>query len=1156
MRKNRYTIPIRLKKVMQYTTLIAIMLTLFATAGIAKNAHAQDVLENRLTISVQQAPLREAINKIGAQCNCQFMYAKDLLPLKTKVTINAQNRTLRSVLDELLKPFNVSYKSSEAYIFIKEKPRMGGIDKPVQQPVTGQITDAQTGEALPGVTVSIKGTTTGVTADSAGFYRLEVADGEAVLLFLAIGYEPQELRVGTQTVVNARLSPSAQSLNQVVVVGYGAQGRKSITGAVAVVTGKQVREVPVAGIDQALQGRVAGVQVTQTSGQPGGGVAVRIRGTSSITAGNEPLYVIDGVPFYNWNTSFNQGPAGIQGTGQVSNTLSAINPNDIESITVLKDASAAAIYGSRAANGVVLITTRRGKAGKARIEFDAYAGTQQLAKKMELLNAAEFRQFNADAVAGGNADLNPPAANLLMPDYGADTDWQGQVFQDAPIQNYQLSITGGNEQTQYAIAGGFFDQQGIVKVSGYRRYSGRINLDQKVDNRFKIGASVVINNADNTINRAFGNVSQGGVIYGALMQLPSLPVFDADGNYDRPDYTITRVPQIDNPLSSAEEYWHPINTTRLISSAYGEYKLWPRLTFRSSIAFDANYLKNNIFIPIGVGDPRPASLPQTGAGFAFASQELTWINENTLTWDKTWRNKHKMTAVGGFNVQEAAFERMISRVFNFPNNLVQTTNGGQTDLTNSFREEWKMLSFLGRVNYEFKGKYLFTAALRADGSSRFGPGRRFGYFPAVSAGWRIAEEAFMEKAEWVNDLKLRVSYGATGNAEIVNTVNSFANYPYLGSITPANYAFGGQRGVVNNGLAPGSLSNDDLSWETTTQFDLGVDLSVFNGRLNVTADYYNKQTSDILLRNNPIPHTTGFSNFFANVGSMENRGVELAVSTLNFDKAFQWKTEGNIAFNRNKLLDLGPNLRFIPSGNSITRVGEPIGSFFGLQVESIFQNQQEIESAPEQNGRGSRARTRPGDIRFRDTDGNGVIDANDRVLLGNPQPDFIYGLTNTFGFKGFELTIFLQGVQGNEVFNATRNTTASLNGNHNNLREAVNRWRSPEQPGDGRTPRAVNNDPNNNSRFSDRWVEDGSFLRVRNLTLGYTLPTRWTERARIQKLRVYGSVQNLFTFTKYSGYDPEFNRNPSGQPDPLNFGTDDSNYPVPRTILFGLTVQL
>ena len=1113
--------------------------------------------QKKITVHIVNSSIENALQQIAKKSSIGIYYNPQLLPAKI---INAKlvDVSLQKAFDSFLEGTGIEAVFQNGDVILKQKQQKTAPAKPpvpqavekAEVTITGLVTDARNGEVLPGVNIIIKGTYKATVTDFEGRYSIDLDHSEAVLVFSYIGMLSQEVQASKKSRIDVQMKTSVKDLNEVVVIGYGTQQRKDLTGSIGSISEKSLREVPVVGIDQALQGRVSGVQVTQTSGQPGGSVNIRIRGTSSITAGNEPLYVIDGVPFYNWGTTNNNGPAGIFGTGVVHNALSAINPNDIVSMEVLKDAAAASIYGSRAANGVVLITTKRGKAGQARIEFDAYYGTQSVAKQLGTLNSVQYAELINESRANARADLGNPAsvpvAARPIPELSDPasltntTNWQDHIFKRAATQNYQLSISGGNEVTQYALTAGYYNQDGIIKVSGYKRFSARLNLDQQVFKKFKIGTSMTINNATNTINRATGTELQGGLIYGALLQTPTIPVYDASGNYARPNYA-SGFALIDNPLASALEYWHPINTTRFIGSMYGEYKFVEGLTLRTSIGLDANYLKNNIFIPTSTGTPPPS----VGSGFAFASQELVWLNENILSYNKNFGTKHALTFVAGATFQGANFERMISRVTNFPNDLVTTTNGGQTDLTNSFREGWRMASFLGRANYTFHGKYLLSAAMRADGSSRFGPSKRFGYFPSISAGWHLSDETFLAKSDLISDLKIRASYGLTGNNEIQNGVNSLAYYAYIGSVATANYAFGN---AAVNGLAPNILSNARLGWESTSQLDLGLDLSLFNNRLSFVTDYYIKNTNRMLVSGTPLAYTTGFSGSTQNIGSMQNKGWEFAVNSVNLPGAFHWTTSLNLACNKNEVVSLGQAGRqIILSSNTMIRAGLPVSSFYGYIVEGIFQSEEQIKASPLQPF------AKPGDIKFKDVDGNGTITDADRAIIGNPTPKWVYGMTNAFAYKGIQLNVFLQGVRGNQIYNVTRQRRESMLGQFNGSLNTLNRWHSPELPGDGGMPRAVAVDRNSNSRFSTRWIEDGSFLRVRNISLTYNWPQPLLSKMHLKGLRTYVSAQNLLTFTKYSGYDPEVGR--SGN-DPLVSGYDDANYPLQRMYMIGLNLQL
>lgn len=1159
---NYYAMPLKMLLIMKLTAFFLLTICLHVSA---------EGLSQKISLDEKNVSLSRIFRLIQDKSGLSVIYDNNIIKQTTPISIHVQQVSVEEVLDLVLHDQPVSYEIADRIIFIK--PKKDFREQTAQETTTAPLSfivqgtvRGQDGKPLFGASVIVRNQALerGTATDQQGQFRFtDLPQGVYTLEVTIIGFRKYERSLSIHATTPAQqitLQPAVSNLDEAVVIGYGTQRAGNITGSMSRISAKDISEVAVAGLDKALQGRAAGVQVTQTSGQPGGSVSVRIRGVSSISAGNEPLYVIDGVPFYNWSTTFNMGPAGIYGTGVLQNAMSNINPNDIESIEILKDAVATAIYGSRAANGVVIVTTKKGKAGQARIELDAYYGVQQVIKKLDVLNAPEYAVLINESRVNGFKDLgspaSPPATVKPIPDLANpaalsnSTNWQDHIFVNAPMQNYQLTISGGTDKTLYTFSGNYFNQEGIIKNSAYRRFSGRLNLEQQVSDRLKMGAHISINNGMNDINRATGIEQQGGVLYLALLQTPHIPVYNANGSFARPNFT-NGFAVLDNPVASAVDYYHTINTTRSINNLFAELKLSKNLSFRTSIGFDAMYLKNNIYIPT-TGGPTP---PSAGAGFAFASQEVTWMNDNILTWQKR-SGKHQFTVVAGSSMQSSHFERMISRVFNFPNDLVITTNGGQTDLTNSFMEEWRMVSFLGRVQYNYDDRYLVTLAGRTDGSSRFGPGNRFGKFPSLSAGWRLSRERFLEDVTWLDDLKFRASYGITGNSELTNLVGSFANYPYLGKIDPANYSFGG---APVNGLAPGSLSNDNLKWETTRQFDAGIDVSVVNGRINLTADYYIKTTRDMLVSNVPLPYTTGFASSLQNVGSMRNKGFEFTLRSLNLVKKLKWETTITFSNNRNEVLSLGEkDRRILTPANvgvntgafSLTVAGEPVGSFYGYVTDGIFRDQSEIDKAARQPG------AQPGDIRFKDLNNDKVIDAKDQTILGNPQPDFIYSMSNHFSWKDFDLTVFIQGVQGNEIGNITRLKREQMLGYYNGARSTLERWHSPQEPGNGSMPRATAIDPNNNSRFSNRWVEDASFLRFKTITLGYNLPAVLLKKVNLQRVRVYISGQNLITITSYKGFDPEMSRTVSDGDNVLRTGYDDSNYPVARSWMAGIHIQL
>ncbi len=982
--------------------------------------------------------------------------------------------------------------------------------------VTGTVTDDR-GEALPGVSVTVKGTSRGTTTDNTGRFQVAVPGSESVLIFSYIGYVRQEVAVGNRQSLTVSLAPDQQNLNEVVVVGYGTQRKSDITGSLASVTAKEIRAVPVTGVGQALQGRAAGVFVTQGSNAPGGGVTVRVRGGNSINAGNEPLYVIDGFPVYNEN-----GPN--------------LNPNDIESMEILKDASATAIYGSRGANGVVLITTKRGKAGQNRVEFETYQGIQQVRRQIPMLNATEYAQLVNEAQV--NAGRAPVFTDAQLAGFGEGTNWQNEIFRSAPMRNYQLTASGGSDKTRYAISGNYFLQEGVIINSKFDRGSLRFNFDHKLNDRISIGTNL---NIVRTRTFAVPTDADGGnsasVVYGALNFSPTQPVYNPDGSL-----VVFNTPgriQIGSPVAQALGTSNLTVGTRLIGNTFVDYRILPGLTFRTSFGADINYGKNSFYI-----SRLTASGAQLGGQGAIRNDQSTnWLNENTLTYTKTFNTVHNLTLLGGYTMQNNRFETVRTAAQGFANDILTYNNlgGASTALVpTSSASLWQLNSYIGRVNYDYNGKYLMTATVRADGSSRFGAGNKWAVFPSGSVAWRISEEDFLKNNKTFSDLKLRLSYGLSGNQEI-------GQYQSLAALGTQNANFGN---TVSIGVGPTRVANPDLRWETTAQANIGVDLGLWSNRVTLTADVYEKKTTDLLL-SVPLPFVSGYASALQNLGSIRNRGVELGINSTNTTGAFRWTTSFNIAANRNQVLDLGTQQEF-PSGEAsghlqlpnsgLVRVGEQIGLFYGLKSNGIFQNQTEVDASAQKTAK-------PGDIRYIDQDGNGAINQSDRVILGYAQPKFFGGLTNTFTYRGFELMVFMQGTYGNSIFNINRFEQESLTGVSNQSRVVLDRW-TPTNPSNT-VPRA--NAVGNAYVISDRQIEDGSYLRVKNINFSYTLPQTLTRKAKLNNVKVYVSAQNLLTFTNYTGFDPEVNR--FGQ-NTLSQGTDYGSYPGSRIFLGGLVLGL
>ena len=986
----------------------------------------------------------------------------------------------------------------------------------VDQVIRGTVADAENGEPLPGVNVLAKGTTSGTVSNADGEFSLTVADNVTTLVFSSIGYNSQEVDINGRNTIAVNLAPDIKALSEVVVVGYGTQKRSDLTGSVASVSGEELDKLPITTVEQGLQGRAAGVQVTQADASPGGAVSVRIRGGNSINFSNEPLYVVDGFP---------------------TDNIASLNPNDIASMEVLKDASATAIYGARGANGVVIITTRQGKEGVSTLDFNMFVGSQEITNKIPLLNGVQYAELANEAYIQDGRDAPFPDPQAL----GEGTDWQDAVYRTAPIQNYQLAFTKGNKDTRYAITANYFNQDGIIINSNFERYSFRFNLDSDINERLTLGNNLAFSFIDNNevlVNS--GGTGGAGVAHNALTVTPDLPIYDSLGNYFVNWQQIGPGFRRDNPVSLAEDVTNNTKSGRFLGNFFVNYELAEGLSARISLGADIRYAKGNLYIP------RTTYRGYFDNGIARVrnNQTFNWLNENILTYQKSF-GVHSLNAVLGYTMQRENNEFAQAGGSNFVNDILEfndISSASVLDPGRSAANQWSLQSYLARVNYVLSDKYLFTLSGRYDGSSRFGEANKFGFFPSGAVAWRMSEEAFIEDLQLFSDLKLRASYGITGNQEI-------PLYRSQSSLGIRQYIAGNALAI---GIAPNRVANPDLRWERTAQLDIGLDFSFFNNRLRFTTDYYQKVTSDLLLEVS-IPWTSGYSSSLQNVGSVENKGFELAIGANILEGDFQWNVEANYSQNRNKILSLGDefdeffgptsgyNSFYSPGPAIILREGEPVNSFFGYVADGLFRTQEDIDNGPDQRF------MELGDLRFEDLNGDGVLNADDRTIIGNAQPDFIYGITNNFSYKNFDLSIFIQGTQGNDVLNAYRlYELESMRGVHNNHIRVLDRW-TPENV-DAEMPKA---DRRGHERFvSTRGIEDASFVRLRNVVLGYNLPTNSIDW--LSDLRVYVSGQNLLTITDYTGYDPEVNS--FGQ-NPINQGIDYGAYPRARTFTAGLNVS-
>ncbi|MEO5997736.1 MAG: TonB-dependent receptor [Chitinophagaceae bacterium] len=1016
----------------------------------------------------------------------------------------------------------------------------------VQTGIVKGVIQNSANEPLSGASVVIRNAktnfTSGTTTDTSGnfsFTRI-LPGGPFSFTISMVGYDKQTLSgytIKPESTLSfmAKLTQNSASLDQVVVVGYGTQKRKDLTGSVGSLAGKEIKDLGVTRVEQALSGRVAGVQVKLADGQPGSSPQIRIRGIGSISAGVDPLYVVDGFP---------------------TDNIQTLNPNDIESLDILKDASATAIYGSRGSNGVVIINTKRGTTGKPRIGFDTYYGTQEVTRQPEFLNAKEQANYYYNSIRNRNIDLgnnvsgDPTTWAIRVPQTPLDVlsgkntkdiSVIDSVLRVAPQQSYNLSITGGNEFVKYAISGEYLNQQGIIINSKFQRYSLRANIDAQITKRLSLkvnlNPSYIINN--NVIAAGGAAGASTSIIGSATSAQPYYPLHNPDGSYFVYQ-TIDASTDLNNPLALAQEKRDVATRTRILGNVSAEYKLMDGLKLNVLLGATTNNTKGSSFVP-----QLPAFLNVPATGTDNASAQYNWLAEYTANYTKTF-GKHNISALAGYTVQEDVTDDNTFTSTNYPNNLVPTLSAVSGIITSgtATRAEWSIVSQLARINYNYDGKYFLTASYRRDGSSRFGANNKYGVFPSAAVAWRVSDESFFKNIHFVSELKLRASYGKTGN-------NNIGNYASLATINYVKYTTGG---VAIGGFAPGAIPNPDLTWETQEQFNGGIDLGFFNGRLNISVDHFNSRNKDLLLNVN-IPTASGFSTALQNIGEVKNTGWEFVLGTVIADtRRFRWSADLNFSAYKNEVVKLGPSGDDIISGTNITRIGQPIGMFYGFITDGIFKNAAELAAGPIYN-KGLADDSRMGDIRFKDVSGpngkpDGKIDNSDITIMGNPYPDFYYGITNRLSYQNFSFSFNVAGSYGAEIYSNAMVIYRLIRSRSRTLTTERNFWKSEADPGDGKTVRP-DDVPRGGLRLaSSRYLDNGSYLRVNNITLGYVLPDKVSKALTISSIRVYASANNPFIFTK----NLEFNPDVSNSGNSLNPGIDANNYPIPRSIMFGLNV--
>ena len=1112
------------------------------------------VFAQTVSFGSNKVTLKSAFEKIEQSSKYKVAYNSSQLDANRTVTLTKKSDDVFGMLNQLLKGTNCTYELEGNYIVIKSQHKGKAQSHGKKIKVKGVVKD-ETGEPVIGATVMEKGSANnGVITDIDGNYTIEIAS-DGLLAVSYIGCKDQEIKVNGREVINVNLADDNKVLDEVVVVGYGVQKKRDVSTAVSSVKAEALANNPSTDFRQALAGKMPGVQVTVPSGDPEGSVSIRVRGVSTVNAGSDPLYVVDGVP--------------------MERGFANLNTNDIESVEVLKDASAAAIYGSRGTNGVVLVTTKKGTSDKLSISYDGYVGIQNVSKKLDMMNAYEYAEFVKDArdnaylskVPGGSASdpnsVRPKGNMQIAADFFpylqgvkglTDTDWQDAIFRTAMTTGHNVSLSGKSNSINYFVSGNYMKKEGTIIGSDFEKYGGRLNLSGQ-HKRLKFGVNFAPSySVSNTVDAS----GASGIVQSALMMPPIFPVYNADGSYNYQGNGYLRIGtdyehnEVLNPVAMARLQSNVTDRMSITGKVYAELELMKGLSYKLSLGGDYYGAHNDKY--------RQSSLPLKGkdyydspsnpVGYSSSSFFFNWLVENQLTYTTTINKKHNITAILVQSAQKETKKTDNVTATDYPNDYIQTVNGGTVTKGGSDKTQWSIASYLARVQYNYEGRYMLSAAIRTDGSSRFGKNNRWGYFPSASVAWRISDEQFFKNVKelsFINDMKIRASYGVTGNFEI-------GNYDHLATMSTDNYILGANGGLLQYGYKPDNIKRDDLSWEKNQMINAGIDLQMFDGYIGFSVDYYNTNTSNMLLYV-PVPLLTGYSTSLQNIGKVNNRGWELALTSQHtFANGFGYSFNANYAKNTNEVKELGPGNAPIISTGSVghafykTEVGKPIGNYYLLVQDGIFATADDLKKYPHFDN------TEVGDFRFVDVDGDGKLDLDkDRTICGNYMPKFTYGFGGKLWYAGFDMDFNFQGVYGNKILNLNKRYLDNMEGNTNGTKIALDRWRSPENPGSGSVNKANRKQTGYNSRTSTWHLESGSYLRLQNLSLGYTLPRALTQKFKVEKLRVYVSGQNLFTITDYSGYNPEVNARPSKN---LTPGEDYGTYPLARTYMFGLNLTL
>ncbi len=1180
-----------LYRLMKISLLQLTIAVIFSGISLAHTTGAQNVLNRPVDLKIMDQPFDNALTTIEKVAHVKFAYHSALLKSKRKVTLVASGERLSEILDRFLNPLDIRYEVSGSHIVLRKKspsPKgasLDGIPEEIllDRNLTGIITDER-GEPLPGVSIIVKGTQRGTISNANGTYSISLPDGEASLIYSFVGYLNQEIVVTNQTTLDIELKVDTRALEEVVVVGYGTMKKRDVSTAISSVSSKDLKDKPMANFASAMAGKMAGVKISSTNTAPGGGTSIRIRGVSSINASNNPLIVIDGFPLKD-------------GFSKDENPLNGINVSDIESIEVLKDASSSAIYGTQAANGVILITTKKGKKGKPTLTINASTGFDQRINKMKMLQGDDFLQYLDEARANayiiedpnfGTDNLDVPlwkwtdspetrianwekyssnAAGMAAPGnlfprwitvsdtiykMPYNTDWQDLITRTGKVHDVQLSASGGTDNVNYMISGGYFNQKGVVLNSDYNRLSFRANIDLKLTNRIKAGLLLAptLENS-NVLPSIEGGNSSNNLIYNSIAMPPIWPATDADGEplfwgntlLDPWDWNFAFYV---NPLHLFMKQDSRRNFKHL-STLYTEIDIIQGLKFRSEFHTEYRYRERNYFNPSAV--PTTSATFSRSQGINQTNNRLYWNSQNFITYQKDF-DKHSVSVMAGYSIEESNYRNSELVKYDYPTDLFPTLNQGLTILNpqndaRTNRSSEAMIGSFGRIMYNYAGKYYLTGSIRRDGSSKFGADNKWGVFPSVSMAWRLSDEKFFEPLQkYVNDLKLRGGWGIIGNAGI-------DNYLALSTLNSASYVLGAGSGVAP-AYTEGKIANPALGWESTTDWGVGIDAELLNSRITLSLDYFYRLTEDMLFRM-PLPTITGFGNYMANIGSMRNRGYEYSITTRNMTGEFKWSTNANLSYYRNRVLDIGKDKRPLLDNDGYTTEGRPIAGIYGNSYLGPYQDWEEVKTSPIVNANNPswRFRSSPGTPKLADVNGDGIIDASDNTIIGSAIPDFVWGMTNTFEYKGIDLSVQINGTQGGDI--SMRQMEAiygrATGQNNTTVDYFQNYWRPDNTNAKYTAPSRKSYDGTN---LSGSLLYKGTYVNIQNIALGYTLPQALTDRLMLSRVRLYTSIINAWFISKFPGYNPEANFQGDSA---LSQGINRESYPMSRTISFGVNLS-